>query len=200
MYRQCSFLTTLLFVFLVVVVPTISAKHQLREEIASVGISTEGEQREEFDSAPTGKRKDPIIRRKKERARVGQSDAAGIKIKNPRNYGVDYYWWSGTNAVYQGKIHARGVTATNSYIGHTFLFTKEMIPHPSNPLDHAFATIKVETNVNLYILPPEIGQENDLLYLKMMEEKRFTEDYLQRTGFVFVFVFCFLLLSLHKSF
>ena len=176
MTKKSSLLLSIFLIFLFVI-PSLSSSDQ-DDEVVSVGVGAEGEQKQEK------KRREPIVRYKQQRAESPQSQAAGIKIKNPRSYPIDYYWWSGTTTIYQGKIHPRGVTATNSYIGHTFLFTKQMRPQPNNPLEYEFYRITVKKNINLYILPPEDGQENDPLYLKMMEEKKFTEEYLERTGMI----------------
>lgn len=105
--------------------------------------------------------------------------AIGIIIKNPRSYPIKYYWWSGTASVYQGPIGPKSVTATNSYVGHEFYFTTF---DKKTREEIEFFRIHVVANVNQYILPPESGKENDPHYLALMKEKRFVEDYQERTG------------------
>lgn len=108
-------------------------------------------------------------------SRSNEPEPIGIKIKNPRNEVIDYYWWSPNDrkGIYQGKIMPYSVTATNSYIGHIFYFTK-------NKQDEEFFRINVVRNENLYLLPPDNPQ--DPRYLEMLKEMNFMKDYLNRTG------------------
>ena len=156
-------------------------------EVGTEGLQKEASQQQQTpEQALEQARQEERRRAAKSRP---QSSAAGIKIKNPRDYVVDYFWWSGTQCIYQGKIKPRGVTATNSYITHTFIFTKQQDPKPENCQDYEFHRITVVNDVNLYVLPPEPGHENDPHYLKLMEELQFMEDYLSRTGMGCFFVF-----------
>ena len=121
--------------------------------------------------------------------------AIGIIIKNPRPYPIKYYWWSGTASVYQGPIGPRSVTATNSYVGHEFYFTT--IDRKTRE-ESEFFRIHVVSNVNQYILPPEPGMEDDAHYVALMEEKKFVEDYFERTG-IWIYCMCWHILCIYTS-
>eukprot|EP01084_Bolivina_argentea_P008404 15748_1 len=99
-----------------------------------------------------------------------------IKIRNSRNYKVDYYWWNPTSkqGQLQGRIRPHGVTATASYVGHTFYLTKE---RESEEL-YRFT---VDREHNIYILPHE--NENDPHYQTFLDEEKFMKQYKERTGY-----------------
>lgn len=122
-------------------------------------------------------------KQQKRRSPTQHPAAMGIILKNPRSHPVRYYWWSGTASVYQGPIGPKSVTATNSYVGHEFYFTTF---DKTTKTEIEIFRIHVVDNVNQYILPPEQGKENDPHYVKLMEEKRFVEDYQARTGFIII--------------
>ena len=72
----------------------------------------------------------------------------------------------------------------HQFIRRAYIYIYQAARHPQteNCKDFEFYRITVVNNVNLYILPPEEGHENDQHYLKLMQEKRFMEEYFAQTG------------------
>jgi len=106
-----------------------------------------------------------------------KSDAVGVRVKNPNNEGYQMYWYNHNNgdSVYNGPMKPKHVKSTNSYIGHTFYFTK------MNSKEEIYR-FSVQPNVNMYLIPFD-SQTGDLqLYLKLKEEFDFNSQYLLQTG------------------
>jgi len=107
------------------------------------------------------------------------NSALGAKFRNFRNQRLYKYWDNGSpEGVYNGFLEPLGFGATNSYIGHTFIYRDKKWPDGEEIARHT-----MELGKNIYIIPPvEDWVKDTKEYKRTMEEKTFMEDYYERTG------------------
>eukprot|EP00485_Elphidium_margaritaceum_P016540 CAMPEP_0202728676 /NCGR_PEP_ID=MMETSP1385-20130828/185748_1 /ASSEMBLY_ACC=CAM_ASM_000861 /TAXON_ID=933848 /ORGANISM="Elphidium margaritaceum" /LENGTH=443 /DNA_ID=CAMNT_0049394927 /DNA_START=21 /DNA_END=1352 /DNA_ORIENTATION=+ len=106
-----------------------------------------------------------------------ESAAQSIKIYNPNDVAYDYYWFDShqKKGIYKGKLRPKRMTATNSYIGHVFYFTRVGTQEEV----HRITVIKHE---NSYILPPTEEAKQSEFYTQLIERRTFYDDYFKRKG------------------
>jgi len=106
-------------------------------------------------------------------------NALGAKFRNFRNERLYKYWDNGSpEGVYNGFIEPLGFGATNTYVGHTFIYRDKKWPDGKEITRHT-----MENGKNIYIIPPvEEWVKDTKEYKRTMEEKAFMEEYYERTG------------------
>jgi len=107
------------------------------------------------------------------------SRAMGAKFRNFRNQRLYKYWDNGRpGGVFNGFLEKMGFGATNTYEGHTFIYRDQKYPDGQE-----IARITMEHGKYIYIIPPvEDWVKDTEEYKRTMEEKKFMEEYYQRTG------------------